>query len=664
MGRKKKKHTVASSKKSQPGKNGLKDKESLLLKVCKPEILLTGIFLLALAIRLIYLSQVIHTPIFHGLVADTEKYDSFALHILKGNFTHKDFIYLNPLYPFFLAFIYLIGGHSHFAVAFIQALIDSISSVLIYFIASTLFNKKVGIIAAFTYACYGIAVFYTGILLAPTVVIFLTLLFIASLIFAEQRGKVFIFFISGIFFGLAGLARPNVILFLFLLPIWFFTLLKNRLGIYKSIQGFLLLLVGFLMVLSLISIRNYSIEKRFSPFSVQGGLNFYIGNNPEATGYFMSPCGISSSPIDQVKTSIRYTEKTSGKNITPSQASSYWLLKGLTFIRDNPIDASSLYMEKFALFWRKEELPLNIDYSLSKNFASIFRLPFISFGIIAPFALLGIILTLRKRNNLLLILLFIFSYMASVIIFFVSARYRLLIAPFLIICSSYFLYRFAEMIRAQETKGMITSSILLVLLLAGVNAPFKHFKRAPASLHYSNLGMIYHREGRLDEAVSALKQAISTDPYCIEAYYNLGNVYTTKGLIKEAIDEYKKALKLNPDFAEAHNNLGMVYGKKGLLDKAISEFNNALAINPNYAEAYYNRGTACGKKGLLNAAISDFKKALSINPDYPEAFYNLGLAYSRKGMNDEAALAFKKGIALNPGLADAYKKSGLASENK
>ena len=374
MGRKKKKHTVVSSKKSsQPGKSERKDKEHIISRVTRPEILLAGIFLLALAIRLLYLSQVIHTPIFHGLVADAEKYDSLALYILKGNLTHKDFIYLNPLYPFFLASIYLTGGHSHFAVVFVQALIDSLSSMLIYFITSTLFNKKVGVIAAFTYALYGIAIFYTGILLAPTLVIFLTLLFIASLIFAEQRGKIFIFFISGILFGLAGLARPNVILFLFLLPLWFFTLLKNRLGTCKSIQGFLLLAAGFSMVLSLTSIRNYSIEKRFSPFSVQGGLNFYIGNNPEATGRLMSHHGISNSPIDQVKTSIHYAEQESGKKLTPSQASRYWLLKGLIFIRDNPFDAISLYMKKFALFWRKEELPLNIDYHLSKTFASIFR---------------------------------------------------------------------------------------------------------------------------------------------------------------------------------------------------------------------------------------------------------------------------------------------------
>lgn len=73
-----------------------------MLKGRKPEILLIGIFLLALVIRLIYLNQIISTPVFQGLSADSEEYEYFARLILSGNFTPQDIIYLNPFYPFFL----------------------------------------------------------------------------------------------------------------------------------------------------------------------------------------------------------------------------------------------------------------------------------------------------------------------------------------------------------------------------------------------------------------------------------------------------------------------------------------------------------------------------------------------------------------------------------
>ena len=645
MGRKKKKHTVESSKKDPARKNHLGDRDRLVKKVLKPEILLIGVFILALLIRLLYLNQVISTPILHGLAVDDEKYESFALQILEGNLTHKDSIYLNPLYPFFLALIYFIFGHSNLTVVFIQGIIDSISCILIYYIASMLFNKRVGIIAAFIYACYGIAIFYTGILLAPTVVIFFTLLFIASLLVAEEKRQVIIFFISGILFGLVASARPNVTLFLFLLPLWFFTVLKNKLGVQKSLQGFLLLLVGFFMVISLITIRNYSIEKRFSPFSVQGGINFYIGNNPQATGRFSSPQGISISPIEQVKTSIHYAEKESGKRLTPSQASRYWLFKGLKFIKDNTLDAFLLYMKKFALFWRKEELPLNINYPLSKTFVPIFRLPFISFGIIAPFAILGILLSLKRKNSILLLTLFIFSYMISVIIFFVSARYRLPIVPFLIIFSSYTLYRFVEMIRAKEVKGIATLGALLILFLVGVNKNFAYFKVIPTS-HYNNLGKIYSKEGRLDKAISELKKALSIDPHFVEAHCNLGIAYLKKGLIKEAIDEHKKALKIKPNYALAHYNLGNAYVKKGRLDEAISEFKRTITINPNFIEAHTNLGSVYAQKGRLDEAISEFKRTITINPNFAEAHYNLGVAYYYKGNYRLAIIHCDKAVEL------------------
>lgn len=656
MARKKKKYSAAwPSSSSQLRKSKPHDRNNLWIKLLSPEILLIGAFVLAFSIRLIYLYQMMSTPIFHGLVADAVKFDSFSLQILKGNFTDKESIYLSPLYPLFLALIYRLFGYSHLAVVLIQAIIDSLSCLLIYYIASTLTNKKVGIIASFTYACYGIAIFYTGILLAPTLVIFLTLLFIASLIVAEKRGKAPTLFISGILLGLAALARPNIIFFLIFLPLWFFTVLKKRAGSSKTIYGFLLLIVGLFAVMIPFSIRNYSIDKRLSPLPVQGGINFYIGNNSQATGHFRSPYGISSSPIEQGKTSIGYAEKQLGTSLTPSQASRYWMFKGFEFIKNKPLDAFSLYMKKCVYFWRKEELPSNVDYSLSKNLVPLFRFPFISFGIIAPFALLGMILSFTRKTNLQLVILFIVSYMIAVTTFFVTARYRLPVVPFLIICSSYALFCLAKMLQAKDVKSVAIAGSALAIFFIGIHKDVKCFALVPPPIHYCNLGVAYHKQGNLDKAIPTLKKAFLIDPNCFEAHYNLGNVYVERGLLDEAIDEYKKALKLNPDDTTLYNNLGMTYGKKGLMDEAIVQFNHALTVNPNLENAYYNRGTTFAKQGRLEEAISDFEKALSLNPDYAKAQFNLAMAYHEKGMRNEAVIHFKKAMAIDPDLVKAVE---------
>jgi tetratricopeptide (TPR) repeat protein len=658
MGKKQKKHSTkpADSKDIKKIHPGYRD--SFQMKLFTPEVILIGVFMLALVLRLLYLKQMTATPLFHGLVVDAEKFDGLALKILGGDFTHKEFIYLSPLYPFFLSLIYSTGGYNQFSVVCTQAVLDSLSCILLYYSASTLFNKAVGLIAAITYACYGLAIFYTGTILAPTLVIFLSLAFIASLLRGETR-KPSTFFISGVLFGLVVAARPNIILFLFLLPLWFFTVLKSTLGISRSVRRLSLFLVGFLAVMSLVTLRNYSIGKSFSPFSVQGGINFYIGNNPKATGTFMSPHGLSSSPIEQVKTSIRYAEKQLGKPLTPFQASRYWLSRGLTYIKNNPLDAFSLFITKGAFFLRKEELPLNVDYSLSRDFLPIFRLPFITFGIVAPFALLGIILSLKRKKGILLVLLFMASLALSVTIFFVTARYRMPIVPFLIIYSSYALYALGGLFRAKAIKEATVYGTVLIVFLIGINYDFTFFTRPFPAKHFSNLGMLYSRQGKTDEALAVLKRALSIDPDCSEAHFNLGNVYREKGSFNEAIDCYKKTLEINPDFAEAHNNLGMTYGKQGLLDEAIAEFNRALTINPTLVDAHYNRGTAYARKGELQKALSDFKAELVIHPDNANAHFNLGMVYLKQGMRDEAITQFKRAIAIDPDLEEPYKKIGL-----
>jgi len=189
MSRKKRKHTTESSKNPQVKKSHPKNSEEWKLKLLNPRVIFIGIFMLTLALRLLYLTQVISTPIAQGLATDSNEYDNFSLQILNGNLTHKDFIYLNPFYPFFLASVYSLFGYSYFAVAIIQTIIDSLSCHIIFYIAATLFRKQVGIIAAFIYACYGIAIFYTGVLLAPTLVIFISLLFIASLLYQRQTER-------------------------------------------------------------------------------------------------------------------------------------------------------------------------------------------------------------------------------------------------------------------------------------------------------------------------------------------------------------------------------------------------------------------------------------------------------------------------------------------
>jgi tetratricopeptide (TPR) repeat protein len=145
-----------------------------------------------------------------------------------------------------------------------------------------------------------------------------------------------------------------------------------------------------------------------------------------------------------------------------------------------------------------------------------------------------------------------------------------------------------------------------------------------------------------------------------EYWYNLGIVYGKSGRYQEAIEAFKEAIRINPDYAEAHNGLGAIYGQSGKLQEAIEAFKQAIRIKPGFAKPHANLGTAYGKLNRLQEAIQALKQAIRINPDYAEAYGGLGLVYGKSGRYQEAIEAFKEGIQRKPDYAEAYGGLGFA----
>ena len=76
---------------------------------------------------------------------------------------------------------------------------------------------------------------------------------------------------------------------------------------------------------------------------------------------------------------------------------------------------------------------------------------------------------------------------------------------------------------------------------------------------YVNLGMIYHRTGRSDQAMEALNKAIEINPNRPDTYNQLGIVLRSAGQFKAARDAYERALHFDPNYLYAHLNLGILY---------------------------------------------------------------------------------------------------------
>ena len=61
-----------------------------------------------------------------------------------------------------------------------------------------------------------------------------------------------------------------------------------------------------------------------------------------------------------------------------------------------------------------------------------------------------------------------------------------------------------------------------------------------------DLGLIYHSQGKYDEAIASYKEAIRIRPDYTNAYYGLGMTYKSLGQYQDAIASYKEAIRIKP----------------------------------------------------------------------------------------------------------------------
>lgn len=176
---------------------------------------------------------------------------------------------------------------------------------------------------------------------------------------------------------------------------------------------------------------------------------------------------------------------------------------------------------------------------------------------------------------------------------------------------------------------------------------------------WKTLGVVYQRQGRLDEALMAKKKAVELAPDDEGAHGNLGNALQAKGCLGEAEQSFRRALAIRADFAEAHGNLGNVLNEQGRCAEAEMTFRHALTLRADYPEAHCNLGIALLRLGRISEAESSFRSALAIKPDYSEAHSNLGICFARQERHFEAEACLRRAIEINPESAEVYFNLGI-----
>jgi Flp pilus assembly protein TadD len=98
------------------------------------------------------------------------------------------------------------------------------------------------------------------------------------------------------------------------------------------------------------------------------------------------------------------------------------------------------------------------------------------------------------------------------------------------------------------------------------------------------------RQGDYPLAIKEIAAFTASHPDHAGPYVNLGILYHKMGRLDEAEQALSKAVSLNPNNAMAQNRLGMVYREMGRFNDALAAYNNAIAADEHYADAHLNLG--------------------------------------------------------------------------
>ncbi|MFH2056318.1 MAG: tetratricopeptide repeat protein [bacterium] len=587
-------------------------------------ILLLGLFLAAFLVRFIYLNQLTSMPSFDSPVMDEGYHLKTAEQINSADGLPDDPYFRAPLYLYFLAKILLIAGGSLYWVRMVQILIGSLLPILVFFLGRRLFDPKIALISAAIAVIYPTFLYFDNSLLITSLMVILTTLLCLQLYRTEQKPTNLNFILSGLLLGLAALARPNVLLFGPALLIWLWLVVKSRIGLRQSLLKYALLAGATILVILPVTVRNYAVSGDFVLIAWQGGFNFYLGNNKDASGWSAGVSGIDRSWERSFQEPIAIAEKARGHALKRSEVSDYWYEKTFDDIGSDPGHFLALLGKKLRLLVNGEEIPNNQNIYMVREFVPIvkylmFKDPlFMPYGLLLPLALAGIALTARQWRKYLLLYLLLGSYSLSLILFFVCARYRQPLIPILILFAVAAVSQLAGIFR----KGKLFQGLLVIalvgLLMVDTNSSLLGGRDdyAEATDHYS-LGVHLLQKQDLQGAEREFLQALDIFPDYARAYVDLGWIYRRTKSPEEALNYYNLALRADPSIWEAYLNIAEILNKMGRSEEALKVLEKARDTAPNNEFVRLELAQALYALGQQDRAEMEITEAMRINRDNP-----------------------------------------------
>jgi tetratricopeptide (TPR) repeat protein len=429
--------------------------------------------------------------------------------------------------------------------------------------------------------------------------------------------------------------------------------------VMRRVRPVALLVTGLLLGMAPAAVRNVVVAGQWSLVSSHGGLNFYIGNRADATGFYQPVPGITPTITGQEKDARRVAARALGHPVNDAEASDYFFGLSRTWMAEHPHAAAALFARKLYYTFNAAHLPLPHSYPFYAHSEKT-ALRFYAIGpwLLVPLGLVGLVFFGSGRREYLVYASFVPAYAAAVALFFVAERYRLPLLVPLCAGAGAAIDAAIDLVRARRWRSLVAPVIAVLAVAAAANWRLAVDEgRWLEGLRTAQQLVILERYDEADGWAARLDAENPPRPGA--GRYGVGSQLLVQNQPARAVPYLEAAFKMDPNYPPVEFTLGQALLKAGRAKEAVPHLRQGFDAGIELPWGGYDYPDALRADGDYPAAAAAIRRITPSANDEAEAWLRLGRLAMAVRAPEVAEPYFRHAVEMQPEVGAAHQQLGL-----
>ncbi len=497
----------------------------------------------------------------------------------------------------------------------VQAGVGVVTACLVFLIGRLFLGTAGGLLVGLLFAFYGPALHWSTRLVPASLLLLLFTCYWISAVRACTRPSLSLWLLAGLFLGCMAATEMGALVLA--VPALF--LIFSRTGPRRwsrRVAAIALLMAGTAVAVSPPVIHNVKAGAPGAGIAAEGGIEFFIANNPRATGLRPTMAGEDTwwhgPRYAAAEASIE-----AGRQLGPGEVSRYWFGRGMGYIFRHPLSYLKLIVRKLGHFWGRHELTSGpTPLFIAEQWAPWSTPLMYGFSVLGSLALAGVFV-LRAKPYALAMAFPLIGALVFTLIYTGGSSARLLALPSLAVISSAFIVEYLRAVRAKAYGFAVRAGLALVVAVLIVNlvAPaLSGVSPSPAN-DQRLLGVVYEVKGKGSIALDQFDRAVRMEPRNKACRLSLASMLASDGVADEAERQFLVAASLDSLSPTPYLGLANLYRRNGLYEQSLRSLQAAQARAPYDVGLAISLGRSCIEMGLYEQAEMYFRRILELDPE-------------------------------------------------